>query len=353
MSSLVLPERNKMMFMTTSEKLEVWIYPLEAAKEVALRWVSDNEEIATVSADGLITAHSAGETVIRVLCGEVFAECNLTVLPLKFENMEFISAGVVFEGDVFGNGNNSVIIKLLDQGSDFDEKGNLRGDGYFLNLNLMVENGKNELPTGTFKADTTGAAGTILRGEPESGKRFFPGSYFGKLQPDGIAAIFFKQGELKIAKTSAEEYEFRLEAVGRNGEIVSGSYAGKLHTFEPEKKNLVEKTLSFSSARAKEIGAKSGFKQIELTLFAPTDSIKLLLNTALGASGKIPVGTYEISSAEEVFAIEKGQLLGSTAVGFEAGRLSVAQEGESYALSFAFEAGITLFSGEFSGKISF
>lgn len=43
-------------------------------------WFSDNETIATINKEGLITALSPGETKITISCGNVYTECIITVM---------------------------------------------------------------------------------------------------------------------------------------------------------------------------------------------------------------------------------------------------------------------------------
>lgn len=50
-------------------------------------WSSSNEEIATVSNYGKVTAIDLGEAIITASCGEVSATCEVTVLPVKAEEI--------------------------------------------------------------------------------------------------------------------------------------------------------------------------------------------------------------------------------------------------------------------------
>lgn len=62
-----------------TESLHVTVAP-EDANDYTLTWTSDNEEVATVSADGLVTAVGGGETEIRVSASEdVYATATVTV----------------------------------------------------------------------------------------------------------------------------------------------------------------------------------------------------------------------------------------------------------------------------------
>ena len=60
-------------------QLEATVLP-EDTSDKTVSWNSSNESVATVSEDGLVTAISAGEVIITATCGEVSAECIITVL---------------------------------------------------------------------------------------------------------------------------------------------------------------------------------------------------------------------------------------------------------------------------------
>lgn len=63
-----------------SQKLTATVSPSDATyKDVT--WSSDNESVATVDAEGNVTAVAAGTAVIKAAAGDVFAECNVEVIP--------------------------------------------------------------------------------------------------------------------------------------------------------------------------------------------------------------------------------------------------------------------------------
>lgn len=61
-----------------TEQLETILYP--SFLEMEVYWKSDNINVATVSENGLVTAISAGTAIITAICGDVSAECVVTVL---------------------------------------------------------------------------------------------------------------------------------------------------------------------------------------------------------------------------------------------------------------------------------
>lgn len=62
-----------------SVQLEATVLPEDTADK-SLSWYSSDSNIARVSEDGLVAAVSAGIAIISVSCGEVSAECTITVL---------------------------------------------------------------------------------------------------------------------------------------------------------------------------------------------------------------------------------------------------------------------------------
>ena len=59
----------------------------DAATDKTLTWSSSNEAVATVNADGMVTAVAVGEAVITVKAGEVSATCAVTVVPTLVESI--------------------------------------------------------------------------------------------------------------------------------------------------------------------------------------------------------------------------------------------------------------------------
>lgn len=60
-------------------QLEATVLP-EDTTDKTITWTSSNTDVATVSENGLVSAMSIGETLITATCGEVSAECKITVL---------------------------------------------------------------------------------------------------------------------------------------------------------------------------------------------------------------------------------------------------------------------------------
>ena len=61
--------------------LTATVYPPNATDKT-VEWESDDESVATVSADGLVTAVAEGSANITAACGEIVGECAVTVNPI-------------------------------------------------------------------------------------------------------------------------------------------------------------------------------------------------------------------------------------------------------------------------------
>ncbi len=69
-----------------SFKLTAQVAPISVAKvEAEITYTSDNEAVATVTADGTVTAEAAGKAVITASCGEVSATCTVDVVGAETE----------------------------------------------------------------------------------------------------------------------------------------------------------------------------------------------------------------------------------------------------------------------------
>ena len=67
-------------------QLEATVYP-EETTDKTVTWSSSNEDVATVSEEGLVRAISIGEAYIRATCGEVSTICVVTVSPVPADTI--------------------------------------------------------------------------------------------------------------------------------------------------------------------------------------------------------------------------------------------------------------------------
>ena len=81
-STVTLNVSKMTLFIGQTDKLTATVSP-ENVTDKTITWTSDNEEIATVSEDGTVTAVAAGVANITATCGDVSASCKVTVNPVN------------------------------------------------------------------------------------------------------------------------------------------------------------------------------------------------------------------------------------------------------------------------------
>lgn len=81
LESIVLDKTELALLEGETAQLSATPNPADAEFE-GLVWSSDNESVATVSADGLVTAIGGGSATITVAVGEISAKATVTVTPL-------------------------------------------------------------------------------------------------------------------------------------------------------------------------------------------------------------------------------------------------------------------------------
>lgn len=75
-----------------SFRLTATVLPEDADNKTVV-WSSSDEAVATVSEDGTVTAVAAGEAVITASCGDLSAECNVTVAAMPLLGDYYYSDG--------------------------------------------------------------------------------------------------------------------------------------------------------------------------------------------------------------------------------------------------------------------
>ena len=105
--SVELNETEVVMSEEDTLRLVAAVLPVEAAEYASLTWSTSDEEVVTVSVDGMVTAVSAGEAVVTVSCGEISAQCAITVNELPV-----YAVGDVFEVD----GKQGVVVYVDESG---------------------------------------------------------------------------------------------------------------------------------------------------------------------------------------------------------------------------------------------
>ena len=92
-SSIELNIRDMVLYIGQSETIQAIVRPPNTTNPT-VTWRSEDESIATVSADGKVIGISEGTTTITATCGEVSATCAVTVKPIPASNIEITTGDV-------------------------------------------------------------------------------------------------------------------------------------------------------------------------------------------------------------------------------------------------------------------
>lgn len=95
-TDISLDKSETVIFADRSEKLNATVLPFDASDKTVI-WTSDNEAVATVDADGTVTAHSRGFAKITATTkdGGFIAECDIEVVQLP-EEISGVSSATVY-----------------------------------------------------------------------------------------------------------------------------------------------------------------------------------------------------------------------------------------------------------------
>ncbi len=82
-------------------QFQVTVWPDDASDKTIV-WSSSDESVATVDANGLVTAAGVGSAIITATCGEVSATCEIVARPIEVESIELSHTTVTLHvGDTF------------------------------------------------------------------------------------------------------------------------------------------------------------------------------------------------------------------------------------------------------------
>ena len=85
-TDIILSAQDMTLLVGQTDKLTATVEP-ENTTDPTITWKSDNEAVATVSADGAVTGISVGTANVTANCGSVTATCKVTVNPVAASNI--------------------------------------------------------------------------------------------------------------------------------------------------------------------------------------------------------------------------------------------------------------------------
>ena len=95
--SLILNETAVEMSPGDSFQLTATITP-QPTEDISITWTSSNESVVSVSSDGMMHAVGVGQATIKAVAGDLIAECQVDVVPIKVES--FLIKGI-YATDVY------------------------------------------------------------------------------------------------------------------------------------------------------------------------------------------------------------------------------------------------------------
>ena len=115
-SSIELNIKDMILYVGQSETIQAIVRPANTTYPT-VTWQSGDEKVATVTADGKVTGISEGVVTIIASCGEVSAECTVTVNPIPASNIEITTGDVTL---TIGN-STTLLAKVLPENTTHPE----------------------------------------------------------------------------------------------------------------------------------------------------------------------------------------------------------------------------------------
>ncbi|WP_373215738.1 Ig-like domain-containing protein [Ruminococcus sp. 5_1_39BFAA] len=239
LESITLDKENVTMNTGKTEKLSVSVEPSFIQENAVFQWTSSDENVAEVSADGVITAFKGGTCTVTVrLEGfDETADCEVTVEELEQLNpVVTINPEKIYDGD-------SVTIRLGNLERPEEVAGaNIWEEKISYNTNIP---GLNRVSNGSYQSITF----TVPTGTPSGTYYLTDGSYwadFGGMKVQGIFIVgnrqeTFYEGQLPVIKlhiTNLQEVEENRE----NAEKELDAYVDWTK-YAPEQQDVIKEIL--------------------------------------------------------------------------------------------------------------
>ena len=143
-ASIILDKTNLVMM----KKMTYTLYPLIRPNDGKVRtiiWTSDNEKVATVDANGKVTAINTGMAVIKAYLPDsgVYAECTVKVVQNKYEEISLVANSnyTIVEGALFGIDNEANTVEEVSSQIDAENLVFKNSDGDILDDDDKVGTG--------------------------------------------------------------------------------------------------------------------------------------------------------------------------------------------------------------------
>lgn len=303
-TSITLDRDSMAMQIGDQRQLEAIVLPLSATLSNPIYWHTRNANVATVDADGRITAIYSGQCYVVARSGECYDSCLIQVEHLLY-NCEPTHAVGYFLGDTLHNNTSNMQLRLFENGLTAAPDGTISGLGTFCNLDLIGNIG-DTLPMGDFVPDNDlHASGSFRPGSRElrNGYYYFTGTYLGQYTADGLHVVLLKGGSCHIDTAGGHVTAIGVFA-GINGESVNIAYSGAvtINDCTPNAPLPEVLTLTFGNISIEKLPPRDNLGLFAMKATAGTNLLRFEMRTPLGAATP-PEGRYELTEDIHAFAL--------------------------------------------------
>lgn len=288
-------------------QLQVIVLPLSATISNTVYWKSSDPRVATVDSRGNVTAVYSGSCYITATCNHITARCKVNVGLLTYA-LSFDNATAYFYGDAYQNQTTNTTLRLFDDGLYLDVNDNIKGAGFFLNLDLIGAQ-NDSIPEGNFTAAIDSALPqTFLPGAlvERDGIYYAAGTFLGQYTTDGLGVVFITSGTCSVSRRNDNTYVVKGQLTGADGEEIDINYVGNVdlrdRTDNAPKPEVV--TIDLSHANITPLGNvyNNGMQVYRLTANNGNHTLQLECYAPLSSSS-LPMGQYVLSGSHEVYRL--------------------------------------------------
>lgn len=291
-----------------TRQLELMIEPVSAYIYHPKNWKSSNENVATVDQKGNVTGVYGGECIVTVYVEDKKASCKVRVETAAYD-LRMDGAVVYNSGVDSETGSYVKILRLFEEGLEFDSVGNASGNGLMLNLYILSPSTQEPLAEGVYDFAESKAEFTVLPGElleTEEGS-YATGSFLGEYSDYGFGVLFVREGRVTVSR-DGESYNVECVMEGAQNEHVEVRWTGEPTVYRADT-TYEPKALEYSAldVRPIEIEGESSVGHVELVMDCGEESLRLVMRVPLTAGEELMDGAYAMSSSEKSFTAMAGE----------------------------------------------
>lgn len=275
-----------------------------------IKYTSYNNEVATVSQEGVVRGKKLGKTTIEVSIDKKSAYCQVTVTQ---SDIIMTTATTNYWGDLYRNKTNAFDFYGLEKGVSIASNGNIVGSGTFLYLDFITPDDHYALQSGTYHATLEDQTYTFVKGFVEKdheNKEIIKGSYLGVVAAQGgVQKTLIIDGLIEIEMTN-NYYTISGYVVSEKQTKHQVSYKGEIPMVDfvtPMPQELSQGAIEYwgdtdKYGKATLFMVKLGDKGTDMDKFSGgNDKMALEVGVPIGTSMfGIPDGTYPVQNTNIV-----------------------------------------------------